>query len=181
MSDVFSKAKRSEVMSRIRSRGNKDTEVKLAGLLREHGITGWRRQTALKYEVRAERSETDSQRLPAGRSKAKSTMNDERGTGQVKAKKRTVRPDFVFRCERVAVFVDGCFWHGCTRHATRPNQNRAFWDAKLARNKARDRAVTLGLKRAGWTVLRIWECALSAKRSAATMGWLRRALGTVPD
>src|SRR5712671_433926 len=51
------------------------------------------------------------------------------------------RPDFVFHRERVALFVDGCFWHGCPRHATMPANNRAFWRAKLARNAARDRTV----------------------------------------
>lgn len=157
MPDVFSKAKRSEVMSRIRSAGNKDTEQKLAGLMREAGITGWRRQAALKYEV--------------------GKMKDERGTGKMKAGRKSVRPDFVFRMERVAVFVDGCFWHGCPRHATRPKQNRAFWDAKLAGNQARDRAVTRGLRQAGWTVLRIWECALAKRRQAATLARIGRALG----
>ena len=157
MPDVFSKARRSEVMSRIRSTGNKDTEMKLAGLMRAAGITGWRRQAALKYESRR--------------------MKDERGTGKVKAERKSVRPDFVFRARRVAVFVDGCFWHGCPRHATRPQQNRAFWDAKLARNKARDREVTRGLKRAGWTVLRVWECALSVKRAPGTLRRIERALG----
>jgi len=157
MSDVFSKAKRSEVMSRIRSTGNKDTEQKLAALMRAAGITGWRRQAALKYEV--------------------GKMKDERGTGKVKADRKTVRPDFVFRAERVAVFVDGCFWHGCPRHATRPKQNRAFWDAKLARNVARDRVVTRGLRKAGWQVLRIWECALAKKRVAVTLRRIARALG----
>ena len=88
-----------------------------------------------------------------------------------------VRPDFVFRSERVAVFVDGCFWHGCPRHATRPVGNRKFWDAKLARNKARDREVSRALRRAGWTVLRIWECALTKKRQAATMARLVRVMG----
>lgn len=157
MPDVFSKAKRSEVMSRIRSTGNKDTEQKLAALMRAAEITGWRRQAALKYEV--------------------GKMKDERGTGKVKADRKTVRPDFVFRAERVAVFVDGCFWHGCPRHATRPRQNRAFWDAKLARNEARDRVVTRGLRKAGWQVLRIWECALAKNRQAVTLRRIERALG----
>lgn len=103
-------------------------------------------------------------------------MKDERGTGKVKTEKKTVRPDFVFRRERVAVFVDGCFWHGCPRHATRPKQNRTFWDAKLAGNKARDRAVSRGLKNAGWTVLRIWECGLSKRRAESTLRRIERAV-----
>ena len=48
-----------------------------------------------------------------------------------------VRPDFVFRSARIAVFVDGCFWHGCPRHGARPSGNRKFWLAKFARNRAR--------------------------------------------
>src|SRR5438045_1371544 len=56
------------------------------------------------------------------------------------------KPDFVFHHERVAVFVDGCFWHGCPRHATKPANNRAFWKTKLARNAERDREVTRTLR-----------------------------------
>ncbi len=67
------------------------------------------------------------------------------------------KPDFVFPNHRVAVFVDGCFWHGCPRHATKPRNNAAFWRRKLAANKARDRRVTRTLRRLGWRVLRIWE------------------------
>jgi DNA mismatch endonuclease (patch repair protein) len=133
MSDVFSPAKRSEVMSRIRSQGNKDTELRLMAIFRAHGITGWRRK----------------QRLPG-------------------------KPNFVFRRERVAVFVDGCFWHCCPQHATRPKQNRAFWDAKLARNQARDREVTRELRKAGWTVLRFWEHSL--KQPGPIVARVRRAL-----
>jgi DNA mismatch endonuclease, patch repair protein len=161
MSDVFTQAKRSEVMSRIRSTGNKDTEQKLAGLMRAAGITGWRRQ--VKLRVKTWRGE-------------KSRGGQEEGAKVNAGKALQVRPDFVFRAQRVAVFVDGCFWHGCPRHATRPRQNRAFWDAKLARNKARDRAVTRGLKRAGWTVLRIWECALVKSRQAATLRRIERVI-----
>ena len=87
------------------------------------------------------------------------------------------RPDFVFRAERVAVFVDGCFWHGCPRHATQPATRAAFWAAKFSRNKARDREVTRTLRRAGWRVLRVWECALANKRSARTVARIARALG----
>lgn len=71
------------------------------------------------------------------------------------------RPDFVFRRERVALFVDGCFWHGCPRHATQPKVRAAFWAAKFSRNKERDREVSRTLRRAGWTVLRVWECELA--------------------
>lgn len=67
------------------------------------------------------------------------------------------KPDFIFRAHRLAIFVDGCFWHGCPRCYTRPKSNRKFWDAKFARNRARDRHVNLELRRRDWRVLRIWE------------------------
>src|SRR5208282_440535 len=101
MADVFSKHKRSQVMAAIRSRGNKDTELKLASILRAARITGWRRH----------------QSLPG-------------------------KPDFVFRRERLALFVDGCFWHGCPRHGRQPGTNTAYWAKKLSRNKGRDRSVS---------------------------------------
>ena len=71
------------------------------------------------------------------------------------------KPDFVFRAGRIAVFVDGCFWHGCPRHGTMPAGNRAFWMAKLTRNAARDREVNRTLRKAGWRVVRVWECDLA--------------------
>ena len=128
MPDVFTKAKRSAVMARIRSRGNAATELRMIALFRAHGFTGWRRNARVFG-----------------------------------------RPDFVFRAAKVAVFVDGCFWHGCPRHATKPATRAAFWAAKFSRNKARDREVSRTLRKAGWTVLRVWECALASK------GWPRVA------
>ena len=65
--------------------------------------------------------------------------------------------DLVFRRERLAVFVDGCFWHGCPEHATTPTANRDFWRTKLDRNRARDRETDDALAEAGWAVIRIWE------------------------
>ena len=67
------------------------------------------------------------------------------------------RPDFVFPAARLAVFVDGCFWHGCPKHYTKPANNRAFWRRKLEANRARDRRVNRELKRLGWRILRIWK------------------------
>lgn len=67
------------------------------------------------------------------------------------------KPDFVFRKQRLAVFVDGCFWHGCPKHGRKPDTNRAYWLPKLRRNKKRDKAVKRILSKAGWTVLRLWE------------------------
>lgn len=68
-----------------------------------------------------------------------------------------VRPDIVFRRQRVAVFVDGCFWHSCRWHGTRPRVNTHYWLPKLQRVKVRDRLVKTLLVRAGWTVVRLWE------------------------
>lgn len=65
-------------------------------------------------------------------------------------------PDLVFVAAKVAVFVDGCFWHGCALHYTRPATNTAFWDAKLLRNRARDSRVDGQLANLGWQVLRFW-------------------------
>ena len=86
------------------------------------------------------------------------------------------KPDFVFATARLAVFVDGCFWHGCPRHATMPANNRAFWKAKLTRNAQRDRAVTRALRASGWTVLRVWECALARSHAGRTIARIVRAL-----
>jgi DNA mismatch endonuclease (patch repair protein) len=116
MPDVFTKAKRSEVMSRIRGRGNKATEIALVRLLRQNGITGWRRHLPILG-----------------------------------------KPDFTFRRERLVVFVDGCFWHGCPKHSNMPSSNRTFWNRKFTRNKVRDRLVSRTLRKNGWNVLRIWE------------------------
>lgn len=66
-------------------------------------------------------------------------------------------PDFAFGDERVAVFVDGCFWHGCPEHHNQPDNNSEFWAQKIQGNRDRDRRVTEELEGAGWTVIRIWE------------------------
>src|ERR1035437_4658058 len=116
MADVFSKKKRSWLMSRVRSRGNKKTELALLSLFRQHRISGWRRHLALP------------------------------GT-----------PDFAFPRARVAVFVDGCFWHACPRCGTRPANNAEFWKAKFVANRRRDRIVGEKLRERGWTVVRIWQ------------------------
>jgi DNA mismatch endonuclease (patch repair protein) len=70
------------------------------------------------------------------------------------------RPDFAFRKQKVAVFVDGCFWHGCPRCFRLPKQNRTFWKAKIEGNRRRDRSVNGRLRRLGWKVIRIRECRL---------------------
>lgn len=68
-----------------------------------------------------------------------------------------VRPDVIFTRWRVAVFVDGCFWHGCPEHQHLPNRNVDYWVPKLAANVERDRRVDAALGDAGWVVVRIWE------------------------
>ena len=73
------------------------------------------------------------------------------------------KPDFVFLCGRIAVFVDGCFWHGHDCRNTTPKQNEEFWQRKIARNKERDMLVNEHLQKLGWTVIRIWECQLKKK------------------
>ena len=85
------------------------------------------------------------------------------------------KPDFVFRRERLAVFVDGCFWHGCPRHLRMPASNVVYWNAKIARNMARDRRVNAELRRAGWRVVRLWEHALAEPKRVAAR--LLRLLG----
>jgi DNA mismatch endonuclease, patch repair protein len=67
------------------------------------------------------------------------------------------RPDIVFSASKVAVFIDGCFWHGCPIHYTRPRSRHEFWAEKLAANVERDRRQTLLLEAQGWVALRFWE------------------------
>lgn len=67
------------------------------------------------------------------------------------------RPDIAFTRPRLAVFVDGCFWHSCPEHGRTPQANTDYWARKLERNRSRDQANTRALQAAGWLVLRIWE------------------------
>jgi DNA mismatch endonuclease (patch repair protein) len=70
---------------------------------------------------------------------------------------RRVRPDIAFTSRKVAVFVDGCFWHACPDHGSKPKNNDWYWSPKLARNVERDHAADEALTQAGWTVVRLWE------------------------
>lgn len=70
------------------------------------------------------------------------------------------RPDFVFKKCKVAVFVDGCFWHGCPKCYKPPQRNEAFWFNKVQSNRKRDRRVARQLRSLGWVVLRVWEHSL---------------------
>jgi DNA mismatch endonuclease, patch repair protein len=114
--DTVSPEKRSEIMRAVKGRGNKDTELTLARLLRQNKITGWRRNQPVFG-----------------------------------------KPDFIFSKRKFAIFVDGCFWHGCSKHCRMPKGNHAYWKQKIASNKIRDRLVTRTLRSQGWRVLRIWE------------------------
>jgi len=67
------------------------------------------------------------------------------------------RADIVFTRRRIAVYIDGCFWHGCPLHATTPKSNESYWLPKLARNAERDAQSTASLEERGWLVLRFWE------------------------
>lgn len=71
--------------------------------------------------------------------------------------RRPMRPDIVFTRARIAVFVDGCFWHGCPTHATSPRANASYWAAKIELNQRRDREQAAALEANGWRVVRIWE------------------------
>jgi DNA mismatch endonuclease, patch repair protein len=91
---------------------------------------------------------------------------------RIRAGGRQVRADIVFTRRRLAVFMDGCFWHRCPQHGTSPRSNSWYWTAKLDRNVARDREVDQALRDAAWTVLRIWEhepVAAAAARIAETL------------
>lgn len=75
------------------------------------------------------------------------------------------KPDFLFRQLRIAIFVDGCFWHGHDCRNVTPKDHAEYWRAKVERNKARDREVTSRLEARGYTVIRIWECDLKKKNA----------------
>lgn len=77
-------------------------------------------------------------------------------------------PDFVFLEKRVAIFVDGCFWHGHDCRNTRPADNAEYWAQKRERNIQRDREITKRFEERGWTVVRIWECELKKKNLSNT-------------
>jgi DNA mismatch endonuclease, patch repair protein len=87
---------------------------------------------------------------------------------------RVVRPDIVFTRDRLAVFVDGCFWHRCPLHGNVPRANNDYWQPKLDRNVARDRAVDDALRAASWRIVRAWEHDDPSAVAAAIAGCLRR-------
>lgn len=88
----------------------------------------------------------------------------------------TGKPDFLFRKERIAVFVDGCFWHGCPTCYRRPQANRLYWDSKVGRNKTRDQHVNRSLRKEGWCVVRVWEHELKSSAALRCINKIRRLL-----
>lgn len=126
MPDIFTKEKRSEVMSRVKGKGNKDTEMAMIQILRKNHISGWRRNQAVLG-----------------------------------------KPDFIFPAKKVALFVDGCFWHSCPTHSNMPQNNQEFWRGKLQKNKDRDKFVTYELRKLGWKVIRVWEHELAKPENVA--------------
>ena len=122
MADIFDNSKRSDIMSKVRSKNNKSTELKLIQIFKENNIKGWRRH----YPVKG-------------------------------------HPDFVFLDKKIAIFVDGCFWHGHDCRNTRPSDNAEYWNKKRERNMKHDKEVTALFEQRGWTVIRIWECELKNK------------------
>jgi DNA mismatch endonuclease (patch repair protein) len=84
-------------------------------------------------------------------------------------------PDFIFPARRLAIFVDGCFWHGCPEHYQPPATRTAWWEAKIGRNRERDRAIVVRLSLSGWRTVRIWEHELDDRE-----GTLARIAGSPP-
>lgn len=115
MSDIFSKKKRSEIMSKVRS---KDSKIET-----EFRKNLWR--AGFRY-----------------------SKNSSKYFG---------KPDLVLLKYKTAIFVDSCFWHGCKKHGTMPQTRKKFWEAKIERNKQRDKEVNKHYKKIGWKVFRVWE------------------------
>jgi DNA mismatch endonuclease (patch repair protein) len=127
--DPLNPQQRSARMAKVRGRGNRSTEMRVAAHLIRQGFRGWKRHS---FDVPG-------------------------------------RPDFCFIRERIAVFVDGCFWHGCPRcQRNVPHSRRDFWQNKIESNRRRDRKVKRMLREQGYAVFRIWEHSLCDDR------WLKR-------
>lgn len=86
------------------------------------------------------------------------------------------KPDFIFDQERVAVFIDGCFWHGCPECRHMPVTNAQFWEAKISKTRNRDERINAGLKEQGWRVIRFWEHELKKKYAGSTLEKLKAVL-----
>ncbi len=153
MTDILTIEQRSERMRRIRGRGNETTELALIRVIRLSGIKGWRRHLVIRWDNHA--------------------LNPKLQSVQALRNFRAfVAPDFVFVRDRVALFVDGCFWHSCPLHGTMPKSRTTFWSEKLSRNRARDSFVEHALLKTGWSVIRIWEHEI--QDAAGLAAWLIR-------
>ncbi|EEG28803.1 DNA mismatch endonuclease Vsr [[Clostridium] methylpentosum DSM 5476] len=107
------------------------------------------------------------------------TLFQENGiTGWRRNYKVKGHPDFVFLNKKIAIFVDGCFWHGHDCRNTRPKDNEDYWKKKRERNIKRDKEVTALFESRGWTVIRIWECELKKKNLPQTTSTLLSVLQT---
>lgn len=187
MPDILTKRKRSDVMSRIRSAGNKDTELQpsheaTADKAADPGFPGERHHSLRQAFLRRQAYGGQDGRQAGWRRGCSLSLKGSGFRSQLSGLKagrssRRVRPDFVFHRLRVAVFVDGCFWHGCPKHSTRPKTNTAFWRKKILTNKARDRRVNRLLKARGWSVARVWEHELRRKDEKKLIRRLLRVLG----
>lgn len=161
-------------MAKVRSTGNTSTELRLVAVFRALGVTGWRRSVVIRIatprSTKSLRASATSRKTPA-----RAAEREARFAAAIPVPRPfQVRPDFVFLKLRIAVFVDGCFWHGCPIHATQPKQNAEFWKTKIAANQARDRLVTRRLRAHGWRVMRIWEHELTRKHERRLLARLRR-------
>ena len=85
-------------------------------------------------------------------------------------------PDFVFKKERICVFVHGCFWHGCVRCKKQSLSHRGYWREKIDANRQRDRRVARELRRRGYAVIIVWECSLRGSRAASVLGRISRTI-----
>jgi DNA mismatch endonuclease, patch repair protein len=103
-----------------------------------------------------------------------------RKNAPVTVKGRRIRVDVVFPRARVAVFLDGCFWHSCPQHGTKPRSNSDYWLPKLRRNLARDRQVDSLLRTAGWRVIRVWEH-VNPEQATRRISHVLRAWSGPPD
>lgn len=128
MTDIFNKNKRSDIMRKVHSNGNKTTELRLIEIFKQYNISGWRRF----YKVKG-------------------------------------HPDFVFLEKKIAIFLDGCFWHGHNCRNLTPQNNKEYWEKKKNRNIYHDKEITNLFEKRGWTVLRIWECELKNRNIDITM------------
>lgn len=130
MMDTLTTTQRSELMAKVKAKGNRSTELRVLSVFQTSSITGW---TQHPHDIQG-------------------------------------RPDFYFEEHRVAVFVDGCFWHGCPQCGRIPKTREAFWRSKIEGNRLRDSRTGRLLRRRGYQVVRVWEHELKDKK------WVRRLL-----